>query len=202
MSLFLNRFLAVLVIAFAAAGAPAVAQQHGDKEYQPSVGQEGKDVIWVPTPNELIAKMLDMAKLTPKDIHFDLGSGDGRTVIAAAKHDFSGFYAQEIAYRREMGYPPFRRLARIVLSDAGDDRARAEAENAAQVVLFATRFTPARKDNMIAWMAARCDEPNYGKVLVFAASGISTAIPPVSRRCRRRVRRSACRTPTSSGSRC
>jgi uncharacterized membrane protein (UPF0182 family) len=28
-------------------------------------------------------------------------------------------------------------------------------------------FTPARKDNMIAWMAARCDDPNYGKVLVF-----------------------------------
>ena len=89
MSLFLNRFLAVLVIAFAAAGAPAVAQQHGDKDYQPSVGQEGKDVIWVPTPNELIAKMLDMAKLTPKDIHFDLGSGDGRTVIAAAKRGAS-----------------------------------------------------------------------------------------------------------------
>ena len=51
----------------------------------PQIGQEGKDVIWVPTPNELIAKMLDMAKLTAKDIHFDLGSGDGRTVIAAAK---------------------------------------------------------------------------------------------------------------------
>lgn len=52
-------------------------------------------------------------------------------VMAAAKHDFSGFYAQEIAYRRQMGYPPFRRLARIVLSDPGDDRARTEAENAA-----------------------------------------------------------------------
>lgn len=63
----------------------ASAQQYGDKEYQPSVGQEGRDVIWVPTPNELIARMLDMAKLTPNDIHFDLGSGDGRTVIAAAK---------------------------------------------------------------------------------------------------------------------
>jgi len=52
-------------------------------------------------------------------------------VQAAAKHDFAGFYAQEIAYRRDMGYPPFRRLARIVLSDPGDARARAEAESAA-----------------------------------------------------------------------
>jgi SAM-dependent methyltransferase len=81
----LNRILATLAIALSIACAPVLAQQHGDKDYQPSVGQEGKDVIWVPTPNELIAKMLDMAKLTPADIHFDLGSGDGRTVIAAAK---------------------------------------------------------------------------------------------------------------------
>jgi SAM-dependent methyltransferase len=42
-------------------------------------------VIWVPTPQSLVDKMLDMAKLTPKDIHYDLGSGDGRTVITAAK---------------------------------------------------------------------------------------------------------------------
>lgn len=75
-----------LAVALAAAFVFSVsAQQYGDKEYSPSVGQEGKDVIWVPTPNELIAKMLDMAKLTAQDIHFDLGSGDGRTVIAAAK---------------------------------------------------------------------------------------------------------------------
>src|SRR6185503_17242729 len=55
------------------------------KDYTPQVGQEGKDVIWVPTPQSLVERMLDMAKLTAKDIHYDLGSGDGRTVIAAAK---------------------------------------------------------------------------------------------------------------------
>jgi len=55
------------------------------KEYTPQVGQEGKDVIWVPTPQALVERMLDMAKLTPQDIHYDLGSGDGRTVITAAK---------------------------------------------------------------------------------------------------------------------
>ncbi len=85
MHMILNRIFAALAISLMIACAPVFAQQHGDKDYQPSVGQEGKDVIWVPTPNELIAKMLDMAKLTSADIHFDLGSGDGRTVIAAAK---------------------------------------------------------------------------------------------------------------------
>jgi hypothetical protein len=54
-------------------------------EYQPEVGQAGKDVVWVPTPQALVDKMLDMGKLTPKDFHMDLGSGDGRTVITAAK---------------------------------------------------------------------------------------------------------------------
>jgi SAM-dependent methyltransferase len=73
------RFFAAL-LATATFSLPAAAQ-----EYTPSVGQEGKDVIWVPTPQALVEKMLDMAKLTAKDIHYDLGSGDGRTVIAAAK---------------------------------------------------------------------------------------------------------------------
>jgi len=75
-------FVALLAAAALALPAPAAAQ---DKEYTPSVGQEGKDVIWVPTPQALVEKMLDMAKLTARDIHFDLGSGDGRTVITAAK---------------------------------------------------------------------------------------------------------------------
>src|SRR5262245_38949783 len=88
-----------LSLALAFAFAPVNAQQYGDKEYQPSVGQEGKDVIWVPTPNELIARMLDMAKLTPNDIHFDLGSGDGRTVIAAAKR---GASATGVEFNPEM----------------------------------------------------------------------------------------------------
>jgi precorrin-6B methylase 2 len=75
------------------------AAVHAQKEYTPSVGQEGKDVIWVPTPPELIQKMLDMAKLTPADVHFDLGSGDGRTVIAAAKR---GTKAVGVEYNPDM----------------------------------------------------------------------------------------------------
>jgi hypothetical protein len=77
------RFIAALlaILAFTLPGA-VTAQT---KEFTPQVGQEGKDVIWVPTPQALVERMLDMAKLTTKDIHFDLGSGDGRTVITAAK---------------------------------------------------------------------------------------------------------------------
>jgi precorrin-6B methylase 2 len=69
------------------------------KEYQPSVGQEGKDVVWVPTPQALVDKMLDMAKVTPRDYVIDLGSGDGRTVITAAKR---GARAHGIEYNPEM----------------------------------------------------------------------------------------------------
>lgn len=72
-------------IAFGLGSPAASAQQYGDDKYRPHSGQEGKDVIWVPTPQALVERMLDMAKLTSKDIHYDLGSGDGRTVIAAAK---------------------------------------------------------------------------------------------------------------------
>jgi hypothetical protein len=61
----------------------AVAQEA--KPFEPVVGQQGKDVVWVPTAQALVDRMLDMAKVTPNDILFDLGSGDGRTVITAAK---------------------------------------------------------------------------------------------------------------------
>ena len=58
---------------------------HRPTPFEPTPGQAGKDVVWVPTPPELVEKMLDMAKVTPQDIVMDLGSGDGRNVIAAAK---------------------------------------------------------------------------------------------------------------------
>ncbi len=55
------------------------------KPFEPEVGQAGKDVVWVPTPQALVEKMLDLAQVTPQDYVIDLGSGDGRTVITAAK---------------------------------------------------------------------------------------------------------------------
>jgi len=53
--------------------------------YEPEYGQPGKDVIWVPTPQVVVDAMIDLAKVTPDDYVIDLGSGDGRLVIAAAK---------------------------------------------------------------------------------------------------------------------
>src|ERR1700752_1476876 len=83
-----KSFVAIaLSIFFASACAQA---QSGKSEYQPQVGQEGKDVVWVPTPQSLVDKMLDIAKVTPKDYLIDLGSGDGRTVITAAKRGPTG----------------------------------------------------------------------------------------------------------------
>lgn len=69
------------------------------KEYTPEVGQSGKDVVWVPSGLTLVNKMLDMAKVTPKDILYDLGSGDGRTVIAAARR---GVRAHGIEYNPDL----------------------------------------------------------------------------------------------------
>ncbi|HEX2334084.1 MAG TPA: class I SAM-dependent methyltransferase, partial [Burkholderiales bacterium] len=67
-----------LLVALSASAQPAAPSE-------PYVGQPGKDVIWVPTPPTLVERMLDMAAVTPKDFVIDLGSGDGRSVIAAAK---------------------------------------------------------------------------------------------------------------------
>src|SRR5262245_10847769 len=88
------------------------AQQN--QPFQPTVGQAGKDVIWVPTPQALVDKMLDLAKLTPQDVLMDLGSGDGRTVITAAKR---GAKATGIEYEPEMVALSQRRAAEEKVTD-------------------------------------------------------------------------------------
>lgn len=70
-----------------------------DKPYEPVSGQAGKDVVWVPTPPVLVEKMLDLAKVTPEDFVMDLGSGDGRNIIAAAKR---GARALGVEYNPDM----------------------------------------------------------------------------------------------------
>lgn len=82
-----------LVASSAAAQTPSVAP------YEPKVGQAGKDVVWVPTPQSLVERMLDIAKVTPDDYLIDLGSGDGRTVITAARR---GLRAHGIEYNPDM----------------------------------------------------------------------------------------------------
>ncbi len=90
--------LGILTLALAVATAPLAAQS-GQKPFVPQSGQAGKDVVWVPTPMETVKAMLDMAKVTPKDFVIDLGSGDGRTVIEAAKR---GARALGIEYNPDM----------------------------------------------------------------------------------------------------
>ena len=74
---------------------PALAQK-----FEPQVGQAGKDVIWVPTPDEVVERMLAMAQVTPKDLVMDLGAGDGKIAIAAAKK--FGARAIGIEYNADM----------------------------------------------------------------------------------------------------
>ena len=92
--------IAVVLLAAASFVAPGACAQTATKEFEPIVGQEGKDVIWVPTPQALVERMLEMAKTTPNDYVVDLGSGDGRTVITAAKK--YGVRALGIEYNPDM----------------------------------------------------------------------------------------------------
>lgn len=84
----------------AAFSALAIAQaQKAPAAYEPKSGQEGKDVVWVPTPQVVVDRMLDLAKVSAGDYVIDLGSGDGRTVITAAKR---GARALGIEYNPDM----------------------------------------------------------------------------------------------------
>ncbi|WP_116523132.1 SAM-dependent methyltransferase [Achromobacter insuavis] len=89
--------LSLLAEARAADARPEAAAK--TDSYVPDVGQDGKDVIWVPTPQALVDKMLDMAEVTPQDRLMDLGSGDGRTVITAAQR---GLSAKGIEYNPDL----------------------------------------------------------------------------------------------------
>jgi len=105
--IFFMFFLSVLIT-----GNLARAESEG--EYTPEVGQPGKDVVWVPTPQPLVDKMLDMAKVTPRDYLIDLGSGDGRIVITAAKR---GVRAHGIEYNPDMVALSERNAAKEGVSD-------------------------------------------------------------------------------------
>jgi SAM-dependent methyltransferase len=99
-------FAAVLCAAFGGTSLPLsvhaqnTAEQQGKQQpYTPEVGQAGKDVVWVPTPDAVVEKMLEMAQVTKKDRVVDLGSGDGKIAIAAAKR---GARAKGVEYNPDM----------------------------------------------------------------------------------------------------
>ena len=87
------------VLAAAVVSVDAKDRRECDRDYKPQVGQAGKDVVWVPTPDEVVQRMLRMAKVTPQDTVYDLGAGDGKIAIAAGK---LGATAVGIEYNPDM----------------------------------------------------------------------------------------------------
>lgn len=148
-----SLFYAHGAMAQSAAAAPAQAAEK--KGYVPDVGQDGKDVIWVPTPQTLVDKMLDMAKVTPQDRLMDLGSGDGRTVITAAQR---GLKAKGIEYN-----PDLVELSRQNAKRAGvADRATFVAED-----LFTTDLSQA--DVITMFLLSTINEKLRPKILELPA---------------------------------
>jgi len=122
----LRFFLSVALLA----AAPAFAQK-----FEPHVGQAGKDVIWVPTPDEVVERMLTMAQLGPNDIHFDLGAGDGKIAIAAAKR---GANATGIEYNPDMAKYANERAQAAGVAGVGPGKAMIR-----QADIFVTDFSKA-----------------------------------------------------------
>ena len=109
--------LAAAALAFAAAGvvAQTPAPQYGDEIYRPNMGQSGKYVIWIPTPDTLVTKMLQAAKTTESDVVYDLGAGEGKIPIAAAR-DFKA-RAVGIEYNPDMAALAKRNAERAGVAD-------------------------------------------------------------------------------------
>jgi SAM-dependent methyltransferase len=126
----MRRFLLLLLILPAA----ALAQ---NAPFVPYEGQPGKDVVWVPTPAGLVEKMLDMIRLTPQDYIIDLGSGDGRNVIAAAKRGARG---HGVEYDADMVALSRRRAQEAGVADRAKfvqgDMYEADLSKATALVLF------------------------------------------------------------------
>jgi len=88
------------------------AQQAPATAYEPVRGQAGKDVIWIPTPEPLVEKMLNAARVSSEDRVFDLGAGDGIIAITAAKK----FGAQSVGIEYN---PQMADFARRKVREAG-----------------------------------------------------------------------------------
>jgi SAM-dependent methyltransferase len=106
--------LAVLVTTLCGAAGAQTTPEYGDEVFRPRLGQSGKDVIWIPTPDALVTRMLAAAKVTKDDIVYDLGAGDGKIPIAAAKQ----FSAQAVGIEYN---PDMAELARRNATRAGVD---------------------------------------------------------------------------------
>ena len=123
---------AVPTICLAAAALAASTALAQAPEYEPQIGQPGKDVVWVPTPEALVERMLSMAQVGRGDVVFDLGSGAGRTVIAAARR---GARAVGVEYNPDL----------VALSRRNAERERIPGDEARFVLgdIFETDFSSA-----------------------------------------------------------
>jgi len=135
-----SRSVSRLFLAACFVSLAAIAQQvpeTKEQPYEPIEGQAGKDVVWVPTPLVLVEKMLDMARVTPRDFVMDLGSGDGRNIIAAAKR---GARALGVEYNPDMVELSRRNAAREGVADKAQfvqgDMYEADISQATVLALF------------------------------------------------------------------
>ena len=124
-------------IALLVAGARLAAAQASSPVYEPQFAQPGKDVVWVPTPEEMVELMLDMAGVTPQDVVVDLGSGDGRMVIAAARR---GAKARGVEYNPDMVQLSRQRAVQAGVQDRAafveGDMYEADISDASVMALF------------------------------------------------------------------
>jgi SAM-dependent methyltransferase len=112
---FLKSWLLLVGLALSFQSFAQFPSDSGDDQYQPRLGQDGKDVIWMPTGNDLVNLMLKTAKVGPSDLVYDLGAGDGKIAIAAAKN--FGARAVGIEFNPEMAALAQRNAKRAGVGD-------------------------------------------------------------------------------------
>ena len=116
---------------------PKPRRPEAQQPYEPTVSQAGKDVVWVPTPQPTVDNMLALSKLTPQDYLIDLGSGDGITVISAAK---KGARAHGVEFNPDMVALSQRKAKEAGVSDkatfAQGDLYEADLSKATVITLF------------------------------------------------------------------
>lgn len=112
---FLKSWLLLIGLALSFQSFAQFPSDSGDDQYQPRLGQDGKDVIWMPTGNDLVNLMLKTAKVGPSDLVYDLGAGDGKIAIAAAKN--FGARAVGIEFNPEMAALAQRNAKRAGVGD-------------------------------------------------------------------------------------
>jgi hypothetical protein len=181
----LQTLAPALVVALCCLGIFPFDEIAAQQPFEPTPGQPGKDVVWVPTPSTVVEKMLDMAGVTPQDFVMDLGSGDGRNIIAAARR---GARALGVEYN-----PDLVGLSRKLAADAGvadkatfvqGDMYKADVSQASVLALFLTPETlDAMQDKFLAMKPGSRIVLNTFPVTDWEPDLIETVGPPCRAYC-------------------